>query len=68
MPTGGYTEEKLLNAGIRQGHTVAILSENSARFAEVVRACWRLGVCVTPLNRRMPTEKLKGVLAKLAIT
>jgi acyl-CoA synthetase (AMP-forming)/AMP-acid ligase II len=58
---------KLCEIGIRQGDAVAILSENSREFAELVLACWRLGVVVMPVSTRYPSAAVSKILDDLTV-
>lgn len=58
---------KLNRAGIRQGDAVAIRSENSSQFAEIVLACWQLGAVVVPISTRYPTPTVMAILDDLGI-
>jgi O-succinylbenzoic acid--CoA ligase len=53
---------KLCEIGIRQGDAVAILSENSREFAELVLACWRLSAVVMPVSTRYPCRMVSSIL------
>lgn len=53
---------KLYRLGIRQGDAIAIQSENSTQFAEMVLSCWQLGAVVIPISTRYPSRKVMSIL------
>jgi O-succinylbenzoic acid--CoA ligase len=58
---------KLRRAGIRRGDAVAIRSENSSQFAELVLACWRLGAVVIPISTRYPSHTVMSILKDFSV-
>lgn len=53
----------LLAKGLEKGEPVAILSPNSAAYAELFMGILRAGGCVTPLSTMASPAALKGMLA-----
>lgn len=53
---------KLYRVGVRQGDVVAIRSENSSQFAEMVLSCWHLGGVVIPVSTRYPPRTVMSIL------
>jgi len=53
----------LLALGLQKGEPVAVLSPNSAEFAEVFMGVLRAGGCVTPLSTMASPAALEGMLA-----
>lgn len=50
--------ETLVTAGLRPGHRLMLIAENSAAYAVSIFAASTLGAWVMPLNARMSTEEL----------
>ncbi len=44
------------------GQKVAVLSENSFKYAALTAACWRAGAVVVPISTRYPGKKIKQAL------
>jgi len=59
------TAEKLLQAGIAPGDRIAVLSENSPRYAAVVMGCWKIGAVAVPISTRYPVSKINAVLENI---
>jgi fatty-acyl-CoA synthase len=53
----------LESAGVGSGDRVVILSPNSTRVFEVAEACLRVGAVMVPLNWRLSTVELEGIVA-----
>lgn len=49
-------------ANITDAQRVAILSENSSKFAALITACWQTGIVVVPLSTRYPDKKIAQAL------
>ena len=58
---------KLHQAGVRQGDTVAIRSENSTPFAQIVYSCWQLGSVVIPISTRYPSRRVMSILDDFSV-
>lgn len=54
--------EKLTAAGIKPGVRVAILSENSADYAALILALWKLGAVAVALSTRYSLAQLKEAI------
>jgi fatty-acyl-CoA synthase len=49
--------------GVRRGERVAVLAMNCVEYLDLLFACARLGAILQPLNWRLSSEELKGLLA-----
>ena len=47
---------------IIDGQRIAVLSENSFKYAALTVACWRVGAVVVPISTRYPDRKIKQAL------
>ncbi len=56
------TKEKLVQAGVKDGQRIAILSEPSCEFFAFTLACWKIGAVVVPLSTRCPAAKILDML------
>jgi long-chain acyl-CoA synthetase len=54
----------MLARGIRPGERVAILSRNNFRYLEVNLACALAGIILIPLNHRLASKEIDGILAR----
>lgn len=52
----------LIGMGVSKGNTVAVLSANSAAYAEIFMGVLRAGGCVTPLSSMASSEALEKML------
>ncbi|MEO1252876.1 MAG: AMP-binding protein [Pseudomonadota bacterium] len=52
----------LHGAGVSQGDRAAILCRNRIEFFEALFACAKLGAVLVPLNWRMPSAELSGII------
>ena len=53
-------------AGARRGDTVALALQNDVRWAEVVWACLRSGLCIAPLNWHLTAAELTPLVEDTA--
>jgi fatty-acyl-CoA synthase len=49
--------------GVRRGDRVAVLAMNCVEYLDLLFACAKLGAILQPLNWRLSSEELKGLLA-----
>lgn len=56
------TSKKLVDAGVKAGERVAILSENSADFAILILALWKVGAVAIPLSTRYKPTQIEYAL------
>ena len=59
----GLAAGLLEEAGIGEGDRVAILCRNRIAFFELLFGCARIGAILVPLNWRMPSAELEGLVA-----
>ena len=52
----------LLNLGIGQNDRVAVLNDNTHEYLEIYFAAAHLGIVLVPLNYRLSTRELSGIL------
>ena len=52
------TADALRSMGVLPGQSIAILSENSFKYAILIAACWKAGAVVIPLSIRYPDEMI----------